>query len=219
MAQRKRTGKNLGQTVARNLGKGLSTLAARVPVLSRARPATRTRSRTKSSTSPAMAVRRAVGSALSPLAPVMTGRFRLGAKSSTASRTSASRSTGTRATGTRATSTRSTGTRAAGTRATGARSSTKRSATARKTTTRAATTVGRGRSAGSTRSAGSAGRPQGKRERIDTTPGKSGGSRYIRRDSAGHFTKDQTTVGRSLAADRRTAAKTKAAKGSKDRGD
>jgi hypothetical protein len=214
MAQRKRTGKNLGQTVARNLGKGLSTLAARVPVLARARPATRTRSRTKSSTSPAMAVRRAVGSALSPLAPVVTGRFRLGAKSSTASRTSASRATGTRATGTR-----STGTRAAGTRATGARSSTKRTATARKTTTRAATTVGRGRSAGSTRSAGSAGRPQGKRERIDTTPGKSGGSRYIRRDSAGHFTKDQTTVGRSLAADRRTAAKTKAAKGSKDRGD
>jgi hypothetical protein len=224
MAQRKRTGKNLGQTVARNLGKGISTLAARVPVLSRARPATRTRSRTKSSASPAMAVRRVVGSALSPLAPVVTGRFRLGAKSSTArrssgTRTSASRSTGTRATGTRATSTRSTGTRAAGTRATGARSSTKRSATARKTTTRAATTVGRGRSAGSTRSAGSAGRPQGKRERIDTTPGKSGGSRYIRRDSAGHFTKDQTTVGRSLAADRRTAAKTKAAKGSKDRGD
>ena len=61
--------------------------------------------------------------------------------------------------------------------------------------------------------------PQGKRERIDTTPGTPGGSRYVRRDAAGQFTSDQVTVGRSLAADRRTKAKTKAPKGYKDRGD
>jgi len=64
-----------------------------------------------------------------------------------------------------------------------------------------------------------AGRPQGKRERIDTTPGQSGGSRYIRRDAQGRFTSDQVDVGRSLAADRRRKAKTQAPKGMKDRGD
>ena len=63
------------------------------------------------------------------------------------------------------------------------------------------------------------GRPTGKRERIDTTPGKPGGSRYIRRDARGRFTSDQVDVGRSLAADRRRHAKRSAPKGQKDRGD
>lgn len=63
------------------------------------------------------------------------------------------------------------------------------------------------------------GKPQGKRERIDTTPGKAGGSRYVRRDSEGQFTTDQVKVGKSLAADRRVKAATKAPKGMKDRGD
>ena len=67
--------------------------------------------------------------------------------------------------------------------------------------------------------AAKAGTPVGKRERIDTTPSKPGGSRYVRRDADGHFTKDQVSVGKSLAADRRTKAKTKATKGNKDRGD
>lgn len=58
-----------------------------------------------------------------------------------------------------------------------------------------------------------------KRERIDTTPGEPGGSRFIRRDENGRFTSDQVDVGRSLAADRRQVAKTKAPKGQKDRGD
>jgi hypothetical protein len=62
-------------------------------------------------------------------------------------------------------------------------------------------------------------RPTGKRERIDTTPGKPGGSRYIRRDEQGHFTSDQVDVGRSLAADRRQKAKNKAPEGQGDRGD
>jgi hypothetical protein len=59
----------------------------------------------------------------------------------------------------------------------------------------------------------------GKRERIDTTPGKAGGSRFVRRDAKGHFTSDQVDVGRSIAADRRQKAKTAAPKGMKDRGD
>ncbi len=62
-------------------------------------------------------------------------------------------------------------------------------------------------------------RPTGKRELIDTTPGKPGGSRYIRRDEKGQFTSDQVDVGRSLAADRRQHAEHKAPKGQKDRGD
>ena len=66
---------------------------------------------------------------------------------------------------------------------------------------------------------GRSGKPQGKRERIDTTPGEPGGSRYIRRDSEGKFTSDQVDVGRSLAADRRRKAKHEAPKGMKDRGD
>jgi hypothetical protein len=62
-------------------------------------------------------------------------------------------------------------------------------------------------------------KPTGKRERIDTTPGKPDGSRFVRRDEHGHFTTDQTDVGRSLAADRRQQAKNQAHKGQKDRGD
>jgi hypothetical protein len=62
-------------------------------------------------------------------------------------------------------------------------------------------------------------RPTGKRERIDTTPSSSGGSRYIRRDEAGRFTSDQVDVGRSLAADQRRQAKHAAPKGQGDRGD
>ena len=62
-------------------------------------------------------------------------------------------------------------------------------------------------------------RPTEKRERIDTTPGAPGGSRFIRRDRQGRFTSDQVDVGRSLAADRRQHAKHKAPKGMKDRGD
>jgi hypothetical protein len=61
--------------------------------------------------------------------------------------------------------------------------------------------------------------PTGKRERIDTTPGRPGGSRYIRRDAQGRFTSDQVDVGRSQAADRRQEAKHHAPKGQKDRGD
>jgi hypothetical protein len=64
-----------------------------------------------------------------------------------------------------------------------------------------------------------AGKPQGPRERIDTTPGKAGGSRYVRRDSEGRLTSDQVKVGKSLAADRRQQAKHSAPKGMKDRGD
>jgi hypothetical protein len=43
--------------------------------------------------------------------------------------------------------------------------------------------------------------------------------RYVRRDERGRFTADQTGVGASLAADRRTKAKTVAPKGQGDRGD
>ena len=59
----------------------------------------------------------------------------------------------------------------------------------------------------------------GKRETIDTTPGKQGGSRYVRRDSGGRFSTDQVRAGRSVAQDRRVKAKNKAPKGMKDRGD
>ena len=72
----------------------------------------------------------------------------------------------------------------------------------------------------STRSASAAkSASSGKRERIDTTPNSDGGSRFIRRDANGRFTSDQVSVGRSLAADRRQQAKTKAPKGQKNRGD
>ncbi len=59
----------------------------------------------------------------------------------------------------------------------------------------------------------------GKRERIDTTPGKPGGSRFVRRGAGGQFGTDQTSAGRSVAQDKRTKAKNKAPKGMKDRGD
>lgn len=57
------------------------------------------------------------------------------------------------------------------------------------------------------------------RKVIDTTPRRKGGSRYVRRDDQGRFTQDQTSSGRSVAADRRIKAKHKAPKGNKDRGD
>ena len=53
-----------------------------------------------------------------------------------------------------------------------------------------------------------------KRELIDTGHDK----RYVRRDDTGQF-KESDDVGRSLAADRRQHAKTKAEKGQGDRGD
>jgi len=46
-----------------------------------------------------------------------------------------------------------------------------------------------------------------------------GDKRYIRRDDSGQFTEDQVNVGKSLASDRRTHAKTVAPKGQGDRGD
>jgi hypothetical protein len=55
---------------------------------------------------------------------------------------------------------------------------------------------------------------QGKRELIDTGTTK----RYMRRDERGRF-KHSVDVGRSLAADRRTDAKTVVPKGQGDRGD
>jgi hypothetical protein len=53
-----------------------------------------------------------------------------------------------------------------------------------------------------------------KRELIDTGTDK----RFVRRDEKGHF-KESDDVGRSLAADRRQHASTKAKKGQGDRGD
>jgi hypothetical protein len=63
------------------------------------------------------------------------------------------------------------------------------------------------------------GKAQGKRERIDPTPDAEGGSRYVRRDGEGHFTADQVSAGRSVAQDKRTAAKHAAPRGQKDHGD
>lgn len=54
-----------------------------------------------------------------------------------------------------------------------------------------------------------------KRETIEPHPGD---KRYVRRDEAGRFT-ESDDVGKSLAADRRSKAKTKAPKGQGDRGD
>ncbi len=53
-----------------------------------------------------------------------------------------------------------------------------------------------------------------KRELINTGTEK----RFVRRDENGQF-KDSDDVGRSLAADRRQTARTKAPKGQGDRGD
>ncbi len=54
-----------------------------------------------------------------------------------------------------------------------------------------------------------------KRELIDTGSDK----RYVRRDDKGQFTPDQVDVGKSLAADQRTKAKTVAKPGQGDKGD
>jgi len=59
-------------------------------------------------------------------------------------------------------------------------------------------------------------RPSMPRELIE--PHK-GDRRYIRRGSKGQFTNKQVNVGRSLAADRKSKAKTVAKKGEGDRGD
>lgn len=53
-----------------------------------------------------------------------------------------------------------------------------------------------------------------KRELVDTGTDK----RYVRRNEDGHF-KRSVDVGKSLAADRRTKAKTKAKPGEGDKGD
>jgi hypothetical protein len=53
---------------------------------------------------------------------------------------------------------------------------------------------------------------------VDTTPGRAGGSRFIRLDAQGRFTNDQVDVGRAQAADRRQTPNT-ALTGQKDRGD
>jgi len=53
------------------------------------------------------------------------------------------------------------------------------------------------------------------RELIEPTPGD---KRYVRRDEKGQF-KDVVDVGKSLAADQRQHAKTKAKPGQGDRGD
>ena len=55
-----------------------------------------------------------------------------------------------------------------------------------------------------------------KRELIEPHEGD---KRYIRRDENGRFTEDQVDVGRSLAADRRQHASTKAKPGHGDEGD
>ena len=46
-----------------------------------------------------------------------------------------------------------------------------------------------------------------------------GDKRYARRDEQGQFTEDQVSVGKSLAADRRSKAKTVVPKGQGDHGD
>jgi hypothetical protein len=55
-----------------------------------------------------------------------------------------------------------------------------------------------------------------KRELIEPNAGD---KRYARRDEKGHFTEDQTDVGRSAAADQRQHSKTPAKPGEGDRGD
>jgi hypothetical protein len=55
-----------------------------------------------------------------------------------------------------------------------------------------------------------------KRELIEP---KKSDKRFARRDDKGHFTDDQTDVGRSLAADQRQHSKAPAKKGEGDRGD
>ncbi len=48
---------------------------------------------------------------------------------------------------------------------------------------------------------------------------KEGDKRFVRRDEKGQFTDSQDDVGRSLAQDQQTDAKTEAKKGQGDRGD
>jgi hypothetical protein len=48
---------------------------------------------------------------------------------------------------------------------------------------------------------------------------RKGDKRYVRRDEQGHFTGSQVNAGKSLAADRRSKAKTVVPKGQGDRGD
>jgi hypothetical protein len=55
-----------------------------------------------------------------------------------------------------------------------------------------------------------------KRQAIEPNPGD---KRYARRDKEGHFTSDQTSVGKSSAADQRQHSKTPAKPGQGDRGD
>lgn len=55
-----------------------------------------------------------------------------------------------------------------------------------------------------------------RRETIEPTAGD---KRYARRDDKGHFTDDQTDVGKSSAADQRQHSKTAAKPGYGDRGD
>jgi hypothetical protein len=56
----------------------------------------------------------------------------------------------------------------------------------------------------------------GKRELIAPTKR---GKRFVRRSESGQFTSDQTSVGRSLAQDRRRKAKTESKPGYGDQGD
>jgi len=55
-----------------------------------------------------------------------------------------------------------------------------------------------------------------KREMIEPNQGD---KRYVRRDAAGRFTDDQSNVGRSLSADKRSKSKTVVPKGMGDKGD
>ena len=55
-----------------------------------------------------------------------------------------------------------------------------------------------------------------KREMIEPNQGD---KRYVRRDAEGRFTDDQSSVSRSLSADRRSKSKTVVPKGMGDRGD
>jgi len=55
-----------------------------------------------------------------------------------------------------------------------------------------------------------------KRELIEPNPDD---KRYVRRDDDGRFTSDQVDVGRSLTADRRQHARTRARPGHGDEGD
>jgi hypothetical protein len=55
-----------------------------------------------------------------------------------------------------------------------------------------------------------------KREMIEPNEGD---KRYVRRDAEGRFTDDQSSVSRSLSADRRSKSKTEVPKGMGDRGE